>query len=250
MLVTRSARVRAAGALAVMLLVSTGAAATDPQVALKAIVDSLRGISMRATVSLTVQRSGQETTYVLAVISDGRERSLVQVKAPAREAGQAFLIDGDNLWIYNPRLKRALRLPPSGRSESFLGSDISYNDLGGRDLEQDYTPRVLAEDKNIISLELTPKPRAPTPYGKLVIKADAQTFAPAETVYYDQRGQAVKKITFSEYVKAGTRLFPTRIAIEDVLRAGNRTLATYSAYQFGIATPDGCFTLRALEVGC
>ncbi len=247
---SRSVRAQILPILATLLLVSTAAAATDPQAALKAIVDSTRGISMRATISLTVQRPGQETMYVLAVVSDGRERSLVQVKAPARDAGQSFLMDGDNLWIYNPRLKRALRLPPSGRSESFLGSDISYNDLGGRDLEQDYTPRVLVEDKSVITLELTPKPQAPTPYGKLTITADVQTFAPAETVFYDQRGRAVKKLVFSEYVKAGARLFPTRVAIEDLLRPGNRTLAVYNAYQFGIAVPDACFTLRALEVGC
>ena len=233
-----------------MLAIAGVSAATDPRAALKAVVDSIRGTTMRATVTLSVQRPGQETRYVLAIVSDGQDRSLVQVKAPARDAGQAFLLSGENLWIYSPRLKRALRLPPSGRSESFLGSDISYNDLGGRDLEQDYTPRMQAEDQASFTLELTPKPQAPTPYGKVILKANAQTSAPLEFVFYDQRGQAVKKVTFSEYVKASDRLFPTRIAIDDLLRTGNRTFAVYSEYQFGITIPGACFTLQALESGC
>jgi len=237
-------------AVMVLMFFTTGHAATDPRAVLRAIVDSTRGTSMRATLTLAVQRPGQETTYVLAVVGDGRARSLVHVRAPVRDAGQAFLIDGDNLWIYTPRLKRALRLPPSGRSESFLGSDISYNDLGGRDLEEDYTPRLLAEDVTAVTLELTPKPQAPTPYGRVTISADARTYAPAEIVFYDQRSQAVKRITFADYVPAGTRRFPTRIALSDLLRPGYRTLAVYSAYQFGIAVPEQCFTIRALESGC
>lgn len=245
-------RVRGATILAAAMALGLvwRADAADAQAVLKAIVDSTRGTSMRATVTLVVQRPSQETTYVLAVVSDGRERSLVHVRAPARDAGQAFLISGDNLWIFSPRLKRALRLPPSGRSESFLGSDISYNDLGGRDFERDYTPRITAEDGAGITLELIPKPQAPTPYGKVTIRADAQTYAPQETVFYDQRGQAVKRVAFSEYVRAGDRLFPTRTVIEDLLRAGNRTTARYSEYRFGIAIPDACFTLQALESGC
>lgn len=235
--------------LAILVAWST-VAATDPHAALKAIVDSIRGTSMRATVTLIVQRPDQESRYVLVVVSDGQNRSLVHVKAPARDAGQAFLISGENLWIYNPRLKRALRLPPSGRNESFLGSDISYNDLGGRDLEEDYTPRVLAEEKSSITLELVPKPQAPTPYGKVTFKADAQTYGPSEALFFDQRGRAVKRVTFSEYVNAGTKLFPTRITVEDLLRKWNRTIAVYSDYQFGITIPEACFTLQALESGC
>ncbi len=228
----------------------TALAAADPRAVLKAVVDSMRGVTMRGTVTLSVERTGQETTYVLGVVSDGQERSLVHVRAPARDAGQAFLISGENLWIYSPRLKRALRLPPSGRSESFLGSDISYNDLGGRDLEQDYTPRLLAEEKAAVLLELIPRPQAPTPYGRVTIRAAAQTYTPTEVVFFDQRGQAVKRITFSEYVPAGPRRFPTRVVVEDLLRPGNRTVARYSEYKFGIAIPPACFTLQALESGC
>lgn len=249
-MVEREMRMAGLALVLVMLLAGGSSGATDPRVALKAVVDSVRGTTMRATVTLTVQRPGQETRYILGIVSDGQDRSLVHVKAPARDAGQAFLISGENLWIYSPRLKRALRLPPSGRSESFLGSDISYNDLGGRDLEQDYTPRVLAEDQASFTLELTPRPQAPTPYGRVTLKADARTSAPLEFVFYDQRGQAVKKVAFSEYVKAASRLFPTRIVVEDLLHAGSRTVAVYSDYQFEIIVPSGCFTLQALETGC
>src|SRR5690606_17702027 len=162
----------------------------------------------------------------------GGERGLIRIVAPPREAGQAFLMDGDDLWLYNPRLGRSLRLPPSGRSGAFLGSDVSYNDIVGRDLENDYiaafaapagetaagapeggapaggapegaapeggapaggasaggapegaapeggapaggAPKGAAPEgggpDGVIVLELTPRPGAPTPYGRVVV---------------------------------------------------------------------------------
>src|SRR5690606_29630771 len=101
-------------------------------------VDNLRGGPVRGTRTSVVGRPGGIAEYVVEIVADGGERGLIRIVARPREAGQAFLMDGDDLWLYNPRLGRSLRLPPSGRSGAFLGSDVSYNDIVGRDLENDY----------------------------------------------------------------------------------------------------------------
>jgi outer membrane lipoprotein-sorting protein len=238
------------GGLALALAAGTAAGAPGAQAILRAIEDNHRGGSGKFTIALTVVRPGRQTEYVLETWTDGADRALALVKAPARDAGQAFLRVGDNLWIYNPRLKRSLRLPPSGRNESFLGSDISYSDLAGRDAEQDYIPRVAAEDAGTLVLDLQPKPGAPTPYGRLVVKAQKPTYAPLEWTFYDQRGNAVKRVTFSEHIKVGTKLFPTRTVVEDLLRSGYRTTGLFRDTRFGAPVPDACFTLQALEQGC
>ncbi|MDR7505945.1 MAG: outer membrane lipoprotein-sorting protein [Armatimonadota bacterium] len=239
------------GILAVLLTVPVvaGPAASDPQAVLRAIEDNHRGGSGRFTIALTVVRPGRQTEYVLEIWSDGEDRGLAVVRSPAREAGQAFLRVGNNLWLYAPRLRRTLRLPPSGRSESFLGSDISYADLAGRDVEQDYTPRIVGTAEGVIVLELQPRPGAPTPYGKLVVRAQADTYAPLEWVFFDQRGRAVKRITFADHTRVGARLFPTRIVVEDLLREGYRTTVSIRNFRFG-AVSEACFTLQALEQGC
>jgi outer membrane lipoprotein-sorting protein len=236
--------------LLITLAAMTAQSAPDARTVLRAIEDNHRGGSGKFTIALTVARPSRQTDYVLETWTDGEERALVLVKAPARDAGQAFLRVGDNLWIYNPRLKRTLRLPPSGRSESFLGSDISYSDLAGRDAEQDYTPRVVGGEAATVVLELQPKPGAPTPYGKLIVKAQSATYAPLEWTFYDQREKAVKRVTFSEHVRIGARLFPTRTVVEDLLRSGYRTTGVFRDTQFGTPVPDACFTLQALEQGC
>ncbi|MBF6595485.1 MAG: outer membrane lipoprotein-sorting protein [Thermaceae bacterium] len=237
--------------LLLLLGLSLSSAASDPQAVLKAIVDNQRGGgSVRATLNLSVARTDRQTQYVLDIVSDGNERALIQVKAPPREAGQAFLRDGDNILIYNPTLKRVLRLPPSGRSDSFLGSDLSYSDLSGRDLQRDYTPKITAEDANNLTLELTPQPSAPTPYGKVTIQAKVKGYVPLEVTFFDQRSQAVKKVTFAQYAEVNGHSFPVQTTVEDLLHSGNRTTLVYSDYKFGVSIPSGCFDQRALVAGC
>lgn len=236
--------------LALLLGIGLTDAASDPQAVLKAIVDNQRGGSVRATLTLSVVRPDRQTRYVLDIVSDGGQRALIRVKAPPREAGQSFLRDGDNIQIYNPTLKRVLRLPPSGRSDSFLGSDLSYSDLTGRDLERDYIPKITAEDGENLTLELTPKPGAPTPYGKLTIQARAKGYVPTDITFFDQRSQAVKRVSFAQYAEVNGRSFPVQTTVEDLLRSGNRTTLVYSEYKFGVSVPGACFEARALEAGC
>ena len=224
---------------------------TNPDDVINAIIDNQRGGETgRSTVTMQVIKPDKETEFVINPVGDGEERSLIQVVAPPRDSGQAFLIVEDNLWLYNPRLKRTLRLPPSGRNDSFLGSDISFNDLGGRDLETDYTTSISEETDETVTLELIPDELAPTPYGKIVITARQGDYAPLEYLYYDQREQAVRRIFFDNFTEVNEFIFPTYIEVENLLREGERTVVTMSDYEFGIDIPERCFNQQALERGC
>lgn len=222
----------------------------EARAVLRAILDNVRGGSVQATLAMTVVRPGGETRYRLEILGDGQQRALIRVTSPAREAGQAFLRDGDDLWLYVPRLRRVLRLPPGGKTDRFLASDLSYSDLSGRDAETDYEPRILSRTAGEVVLELVPVPGAPTPYGRLTLRASTPGYEPLEMIFFDQRGQAVRRVSFEAYVSAAGHRIPTRITVEDLLRPGQRTVASYERYRFGVAIPPSCFTLQALEAGC
>ncbi len=218
---------------------------------LDTMVESLRGGGQRATVEMLVERPGETVRYELEIISDGTERSLTRVLAPEREAGQAFLVDGNTLYIYAPRLGRALRLPPSGRSDGFLGSDLSYDDLAGDEVRDAYDASVLRSDEATVVLSLVPRSGAATPYGELRFTASLPDLAPSELLYIDQRATPVKRLTLSDYVLLDDgRSVPTRFVVEDLTERGGRTVATWTEAEFGVTPPDRCFTLEALERGC
>ena len=223
----------------------------DADAILDRMVENLRGGGQRATLVMRVERDDDVREYRLEVISDGTERSLTRVVEPPRDAGQAFLVNGDELFVYSPRLGRALRLPPSGRSDGFLGSDLSYDDMAGDEVRDDYRAEIAERDDETVTLSLIPRPTAPTPYGELRFTAAVPDLAPLELEYYDQRGEAVKRLSLSEFreLDDGTRV-PTHFEVVDLTADGGRTIADWTDVEFGVEPPDRCFTQQALERGC
>ena len=223
----------------------------DPDAILDRMVENMRGSGMRATLELTIERPDRTTRYTLETISDGAERSLIRVTAPPRDAGQAFLSLGDGLFIYTPRLGRVLRLPPSGASDSFLGSDLSYNDLAGDDVRENYDASVASRNEEEVVLSLIPLEGAPTPYGELRFTATLPQLVPQELTFFDQRGNEVKRVLFEEFrTVEEDRFFPTRLVVEDLTEEGSRTVASYTDGDFEFEAPERCFTQQALERGC
>ncbi len=233
--------------LTVLLSLGFASAQEDAASILDTIVSNLRGESQVATLNMEVIRPDEKDTYTMRIYSEGEDKGLTRVVAPPRDAGQAFLNDGDNVFIYNPRLKRVLRLPPSGQSDSFLGSDISYNDLAGDDLQENYQSSVLEETDESVTLELVPNPNAPTPYGKIHLTAEKPSYAPTVITYFDQRDTAVKENILSDYAEVDGLYIPQRFEVKDLLEEGHRTVVTWQDADFGVDIPEACFTQNTLE---
>lgn len=78
------------------------------------------------------------------------DRLLVRFTYPNDIKGTAFLFwehprGEDERFLYLPALGRVRRIAGSERQESFVGSDFTYEDIGGRELD-DYSYRLLDEN--------------------------------------------------------------------------------------------------------
>jgi hypothetical protein len=112
-------------------------------------------ISMRMTL---VDRRGRERQRALTIKAlrggQGRpvagDRTLLHFTYPNDIRGTGFLVwehpnAEDERFLYLPSLGRVRRIAGSEAQESFVGSDFTYEDIGGRELE-DYTYLLAAED--------------------------------------------------------------------------------------------------------
>jgi hypothetical protein len=93
-------------------------------------------------------RQGRVSERVMTMVSlqgsgSQGDRSLVRFSYPNDIKGTGFLVwehpdADDERFLYLPALGRVRRIAGQEKQESFVGSDLSYEDIGGRDIA-DYT---------------------------------------------------------------------------------------------------------------
>ncbi|MGK5090948.1 outer membrane lipoprotein-sorting protein [Deltaproteobacteria bacterium TL4] len=97
------------------------------------------------------QRKRQLVTY--AVQQPEVTRAILFFESPPDMSGTGFLSYNwqeagkeTDQWLYLPALKKVKRIAAGDRSGSFLGSDFTYSDMSGTELD-DYTYKLLGEEK-------------------------------------------------------------------------------------------------------
>ena len=104
---------------------------------------------------------GREAPGAQKRAPDG-DRLLIRFTYPNDIRGTSFLVwkhpkGEDERFLYLPSLGRVRRIAGSEAQESFVGSDFSYEDIGGRDLDE-FTYALLDENAAWTSPEGAPRP--------------------------------------------------------------------------------------------
>jgi outer membrane lipoprotein-sorting protein len=141
---------------------------------------------------------------MMEVPQDG-DRSLMEFLNPADVKGTKMLTwthkqNSDDQWLYLPSLRRVKRISSRGKAAAFMGSEFSYEDLGGQEHEK-YNFKYLRDEKlsegNCWVLERTSKVKSG--YSKQIMWIHQQYYNPLKVEYYDRRGEVLKTATFSDY---------------------------------------------------
>ena len=152
----------------VVLMAGQALAAAPPNAdaILKQTFANYRSNASTTVVSMTIHRPAWERSMQMAAWTRGDDDALVRFTAPAKDAGNATLKLSNDTWVYNPKLNQVIKLPASMMSQSWMGSDFSYNDLSkSEDLLQNYTHRLAGQAQagghTVWTIESIPKPGAP-----------------------------------------------------------------------------------------
>lgn len=214
-------------------------------------IDQTRGLSSFAELEMRVHRPDWERTSAIVAWTRGRDDALIRFTGPPRDAGNATLKQGDQMWTFTPRLNRVVRLPYSMMSQSWAGSDFSYDDLSRTDaLLRHYTHRMLdvreADGHVLYTIESTPTADAPVVWGRqtLVLRDDRVML---EQVWYDQDDVALKRMETLEIGELGGRLIPVRMRMGRLDATDEWTEVIYHDADFDVDIPDRRFTLHALR---
>lgn len=235
----------------VLLAPNTGAGAQDARALVEAAVGYYRGNASYCVVDMTVHRPGWERTMTIRAWTKGRKDSIFIITAPPKDKGNGTLKRGQEMWTYNPKVNRVIKLPPSMMSQAWMGSDFSNNDLAKSDsIIEDYTHTLAGtethEGKKVYVIESVPRPEAPVVWGmqKLKIRED-HIFLSEE--FYDEDLKPVKAMTSERIEMLGGKLFPRVWKMRKANARDEYTLLDYKELAFKGDLPDSLFTLSSLK---
>jgi outer membrane lipoprotein-sorting protein len=210
-----------------------------------------RGNASIATVIMTIHRPDWERTMEIKAWTRGKTDSLFYIQSPPKDHGNGTLKKSREMWMYNPKVNRVIKVPPSMMSQSWMGSDFSNNDLAKSDsFVDDYVHTIIGteshEGKKVFIIKSMPKPDAPVIWGMQMLKIREDRIWLSQE-FFDEDLESVKMMTTLEIQPMGGKLFPRVWRMRETDQKDRYTQLTYSSLTFKADLPDSLFTLTSLR---
>jgi outer membrane lipoprotein-sorting protein len=237
--------------ICIVLTLEVSACAQDAASLVQAAFDYYRGKASVATVKMTIHRPDWERVSIIRAWTKGQEDGIFRIISPPKDAGNGTLKRGREMWTFNPKVNRVIKLPPSMMSQSWMGSDFSNNDLAKSDsLLKDYTHTLAGtethEGKTVYIIKSVPKPDAPVVWGMETLKIREDHIFLSE-VFHDEDLKPVKIMTAYDIQMLGGKLFPRVWRMRKADVKDEYTELSYSELTFKEDLPDNLFTLSNLR---
>lgn len=213
----------------------------------------------RARIDLRMRdgRGGERRRRIrtLAKHIDGRMHSIGRLLAPEHLRGVTILSieahdRSDDVFFYLPSLERVRRVSMSRRADSFLGSDLTYQDFD-RQRAEDYLIDSLARE--VVEGEpahvITTRPRELDAYRRVAFVAAVSDLAILELRYYkagDAQASRVVRFPRASIRRWGENLIPTRIHVVNTIR-GSETDVEISELEINPEIDDRIFSAVTLR---
>lgn len=249
-------RVAALG-FAVLAVLAADVSAQDKAGDIIAAADRVRNPDQpfRLTNTLVEYVRGQPRNRVVLVVYAREDKAtrqfgnLVRYVDPPRDSGKIVLLNGPNLWFYDPASKASVRLSPQQR----LIGQASVGDVLTVNLARDFASKVVGEEKlqdadrkerECWHLDLT----AATPealYSRIEFWIERGTNYSVKAKFYSDSGRLLKIAYYRKYEQQLGTVRPTETVIIDAVDSNLVTIATTSEYRYQ-SIPEAWFQRDSL----
>ncbi len=236
-----------------VLIVPIGLCQSDEEaVAIAKKVDHLyRSDTAFADVVMEIETPHWKRSLEMRVWSEGMDKTFIRILSPRKERGVGTLRMSTEMWNYLPRTGKVIKIPPSMMMSAWMGSDFTNDDLVREfTLLKDYTFRLIHPENAVPDhkyLEAKPKPDIPIVWDRVVIEVRAEDLIPVSQRYYDERGEMMREMTFTEIRNFEGRQVPSVLTLVPAHKEGHKTVIRYRELKFDVAIDPGTFSLRHLR---
>lgn len=149
-----------------------------------------------------------EEFIMTSFTKDNNQRVIVRFAAPAKMKGNDLLMLDRNVWLYDAKVGREMKIPSN---QSFGGTGFSYGDVLRLNFSDNYTSSLLSEDATAWTIELTAKLRD-APYFRIVLTV-AKDYSPMLGKCYTRSGELIKEMLYTNSADAGSGIKPLTITV-------------------------------------
>ncbi len=183
-------------------------------------------------------------------------KMLLITEFPPDSRGVSFLIwdyseqnKTDDLWLYLPALRMVRRISAQDQNDAFLGSDLTFGDMGQRRIDED-EHRLLKEENYLGApayvVESVPKEKESI-YGKKVSWISKDKWTLLKIDYYDRNQKLLKRQTIEWQTLDNLNVWK-KTEVTNVQNS-HRTIFEVSDLKVNAGLQDGDFTERTLKTG-
>ncbi len=213
---------------------------------------AVRGNTQFSTMEITIKTRRWTRTLTMESWENRlQKKSFTEIIAPAKDAGNRFLLIDKNMWQYVPKLQQTIKISPSMMLQSWMGSDFTNDDIVKESsIVVDYNHRLdgtaVVDGHRCYKLVLDPKPDAAVVWGKIVYYAREKDYLPVREEFYNEHGVLKKVMSCGEFETMHDRVIPTLYKMVTVGKDDQYTLMKIKNARFNAAIPARLFSLQNL----
>ena len=188
-------------------------------------------ISSDMNMEIINKKGRKRTLKVKSISKDNNQKQILWFLSPADDKGIAYLkIEHENqddeirLWL--PAFKKIRRISSKKKADSFMGSDLSYEDMTSRPIK-DYQFTILNEElineQSCYLLESIPKNGIKSTYSKHLTWVTKDNYLPLKEESYDNNGELLKNKVF-KYILIDSFNLINEIFVENIQKKSNTQL--------------------------
>lgn len=201
---------------------------------------------------ILTDKDGNEETREMIMFSqkveNDQKNTLVRFLSPKSVKGVTLLNinDGEKIYLYMPAYNKPRRIAGSSKSDEFMGTGLSYEDMSMDYKDKDYEKKLLEETADEYIVEVLPIGEDVS-YKKIILIVDKEKFYAKKVEFYKTIEDLTKTLEIVQIqIDENDKITPIELAFID-LEKNKKTKIVIKEMEYNIELSSDFFSIRTLS---
>ena len=199
-----------------------------------------------------IDEDGKEEVREMIMFSqkeeDEKTSTLMRFLSPKSVKGVTLLNidDGEKIYLYMPAYNKPRRIAGSSKSDEFMGTGLSYEDMSMDYQDKEYEKTLLQETDEVYIVEVLPSGEDLS-YEKIIVHVDKAKFYARKVEFYETSDELTKILTINKIkIEDKNKITPMEIEFTDI-EDGDKTKIVIKEMEYNLELSSDFFSIRTLS---